>query len=359
MTAFWQNIYRPVDTVQASVYDSLLLPPSDDEWSATISSLPNNKAPGPSGISYEMIKQLPPFLSNHLKDIVTLCFTSGHIPLQWKEATIYPIPKPTDWNCYLKNTRPICLIETARKLMTKIMTNRLASILHRNHILKGNNYAGLPGGSCHTPIYVLESIIHDSSSNDKPLFIFLQDISKAFDSIDIHMLELAMLCLKIPQGFIKLTLNFFTNRSNRVITANGLSDPYKVKIGIDQGEVISPFLWVIYIDPLLVALNNTNPAPYFISSSSARSNVNISTLAFMDDTTLISSSVDGLVSMLNTANEFYAMNNTKINFSKAKLITNRNPSTPSSPASPTPTSYHFQLVNNSFDITPLSPSTSF
>src|SRR4051795_443004 len=65
---------------------------------------------------------------------------SPHIPSQWKDATIYPIPKPMDWNCYLKNTRPITLLETARKLMTKIMTNRLANILHRHNILKGEYF---------------------------------------------------------------------------------------------------------------------------------------------------------------------------------------------------------------------------
>src|SRR4051794_10273758 len=124
--------------------------------------------------------------------------------------------------------------------MTKIMTNRLTLILSAHNILRGNNYAGLLRGSCHTPIYVLESIIHDSNTYNNPLFTFLQDISKAFDSIDTNMLELAMQCLRIPQGFIKLTLSLFTNRSNRVITANGLSNPYKVKIGIDQGEVIFP-----------------------------------------------------------------------------------------------------------------------
>src|SRR3954471_6690255 len=121
------------------------------------------------------------------------------------------------------------------------------------------------------------------------------------------MLELAMRRLRIPQGFIKLTLNLFTNRSNRVITANGLSDPYKVMIGIDQGEVISPFLWVIYIDPLLVILNKSNLSPYTISSTSARSQVDISTLAFMDDITLISSSLHGLTNMLNITNKFYEM----------------------------------------------------
>src|SRR5215213_11834933 len=147
------------------------------------------------------------------------------------------------------------------------MNNRLAKILHQHSILKGNNYAGLLGGSCHTPVHVLESILFDAKSNNKLLFIFLQDISKAFDSIDTNMLKLAMDRLKIPPIFTQLVLSLFTNRSNKVITADGLSDPYKVQIGIDQGEVISPLLWVIYIDPLLTALNEANSTPYVMSNS--------------------------------------------------------------------------------------------
>src|SRR2546423_8639068 len=88
-------------------------------------------------------------------------------------------------------------------------------------------------------------------------------------------------------GFTKLVLNLFTNRPNRMITANGLLDPYKVKIGIDQGEVISPLLWVIYIDPLLVILNNNNSSSYTISFTSTRSQVNTLTLIFMNNITLI------------------------------------------------------------------------
>src|SRR5436305_13280552 len=233
MTPLWQDIYTPEESINRSIYDSLLHSPTDEEWHTTISALPNDKASGPSGISYEMLKNLSPSLSESLRELVTLCFNSGHISSQWKDTTIYPIPKPTDWNCHLKNTRPICLIETARKLMTKIMTNRLATILSEHKILKGNNYASLFRSSCHTSIHTLESIIHDSNALNKPLFIFLQDISKAFDSIDTNMLDLAIQRLNISQGFIKLVLNLFTNRSNRVITANGLSDPYKVKIGID------------------------------------------------------------------------------------------------------------------------------
>src|SRR6266480_3637088 len=192
MTPLWQNIYTPEESINRSIYDSLLHSPTDEEWHFTISALPNDKASGPSGILYEILKNLSPFLSKSLRELITLCFNSGHIPSQWKDATIYSIPKPTDWNCHLKNTRPICLIETAKKLMTKIMTNRLATILSEHKIFKENNYASLFGDSYHTPIHALESIIHDFNALNKPLFIFLQDISKAFDSIDTNMLDLVM-----------------------------------------------------------------------------------------------------------------------------------------------------------------------
>ena len=152
--------------------------------------------------------------------------------------------------------------------MVKLLNHRLSKLLHDHSVLQGHNFAGLPGGSCHTPIHILETLIHDSKFNNKPLFIFLQDISKAFDSIDINMLHLAMNRLKLPPLFTQLILSLFTDRTNTVLTAYGESSPYQVKIGIDQGEVISPLLWVIYIDPLLTVLNECNPSPYCMTSSS-------------------------------------------------------------------------------------------
>ena len=57
--------------------------------------------------------------------------------------------------------------------------------------------------------------------------------------------------VKIPTLCINFILDFFTCRQNAVLTKGGLSNYYDVKIGIDQGEVISPLLWCIYFDPLL------------------------------------------------------------------------------------------------------------
>src|ERR1044072_740020 len=111
------------------------------------------------------------------------------------------------------------------------------------------------------------------------------------------MLQLAMRHINIPPDFIKLVIELFTNQYNTVITSYGHSAPYKTEIGIDQGETLSPLLWVIYLDPLLTVLNKEASEPYIIDSDPSLPCVPTSTLAFMDDTTLISSSPSGLTQL--------------------------------------------------------------
>jgi hypothetical protein len=103
----WKDAYQPLDIISSAQYHNLLSPVTTEELNSTINSLPNNKAAGLSGIPYEMIKNLPDIAKSYLKDLISLCFASSFIPSEWKDATIYPIPKPHEWNCYLKNTRPI------------------------------------------------------------------------------------------------------------------------------------------------------------------------------------------------------------------------------------------------------------
>ena len=69
------------------------------------------------------------------------------------------------------------------------------------------------------------------------------------------MLKKVMDRLKIPTQFTDFILQLFQDRKNQVFTEYGLTDPYDVQIGIDQGEIISPILWCIYYDPLLCEID--------------------------------------------------------------------------------------------------------
>ncbi|GET56229.1 RNA-directed DNA polymerase from mobile element jockey-like [Rhizophagus irregularis DAOM 181602=DAOM 197198] len=365
----WSSAYRPMDDVDSSIYNPLLDPPTLEEWLSTVSSMPNDKAPGPSMITYEMLKHLGSNTSALVLILVQSCLRIADISDLWRQAMVFPIPKPHEWKCQLKNTRPITLLEVIRKSLVKLFYNRLASILASNEVLKGGNFAGLPGGSCRDPIVVLESIIHDAHVNKSPLWILSQDISKAFDSVDLKMLRFALERIKLPASATKFILSLFMKRSNCVFTAHGTTPPYRVRIGIDQGEVISPLLWVIYIDPLLTALKNEMMDPYilhapFLSNPLAETSsdgLRINNLVFMDDSTLISSSKSGMESMLSITEEFYQINNTSANHNKYVLITNSLPS--SSVSSPSPVVFDLQLsgLNKvpSISIVPISMNSSF
>jgi hypothetical protein len=58
---FWAEQYQPQTHIDTQWYNSLTLPISEEEVLQTIAKLPNGKACGPTGISYEMLyMQVPP-----------------------------------------------------------------------------------------------------------------------------------------------------------------------------------------------------------------------------------------------------------------------------------------------------------
>ncbi|GET54733.1 reverse transcriptase family protein [Rhizophagus irregularis DAOM 181602=DAOM 197198] len=301
----WQRAYTPLPDIDSSLYNSVMSPILADEWKNTLNSMPNNKASGPSKISYEMLKHLTGETFNLSLVLANACLIHGDIPADWREALVYPIPKPHEFDAQLKNTRPITLLETVRKCVVKVVTTRLSKILADNQVLQGGNFAGLPGGSTDIPIKMLDAIIHQrrfDKSDDQELWIVSQDISKAFDSIDLNMLRLALIRLHIPSLLIKFIINLFTRRNNKIITHHGDTSGYRVRIACD------PFILKSS------ALLDYSPIEY------EQHNLPVSHITFMDDSTLIASSKQGIEDRLSITAEFYTLNNTQANSAKYILL---------------------------------------
>ena len=76
--------------------------------------------------------------------------------------------------------------------MTKVFTTRLEKIIRENNILEGSNYAGLIGSSTESPIHILSMIIEEAKEKNKELWIMLQDMKTAFNSVSLESLKLAL-----------------------------------------------------------------------------------------------------------------------------------------------------------------------
>jgi hypothetical protein len=102
----WKPQYEPRSDINDSIYNFLMSSPSEQEWADVIQHLPLHSAAGPSGITNEMVKHLGPQMSATLRKFISGCLFLNDIPSAWREANVYPIPKPKEWECNLNNTRP-------------------------------------------------------------------------------------------------------------------------------------------------------------------------------------------------------------------------------------------------------------
>ncbi|GBC18438.2 RNA-directed DNA polymerase from mobile element jockey-like [Rhizophagus irregularis DAOM 181602=DAOM 197198] len=267
----WRTIYDPANHHSNSdCWDTLQQQIDISDVLAILKNSPSNKAPGPSQITYEDLKHLH-------KDI--------RYPQKWRDALLFPIPKPHDWDSKLTNTRPITLLETTRKLMVSVFSQRLNQSLAKYNILQFNNRAGVLGQSCLEPLFQIQHSIEHARIYKKPLWIAIQDLSKAYDRVDITLLRLA------------------------------LQPSYKVLQGIDQGEVVSPLLWNIYYDPLFYHINQQSHLAYKCDTTKIKNiyhkdsdiihNFELSLVGYLDDTTWFSPSLETLETKLDIAHSFY------------------------------------------------------
>ena len=117
---------------------------------------------------------------------------------------IYLIPKSENWDYQLNNIWPITLLKTFRKYLTKILTKRLSKIMAKKEILKGPNFARLSGCSTAEAIHLVEIIVEEAKENRKELWVVLQDMKKAYDSVSIRTLRFALQRVKLPDQVITI-----------------------------------------------------------------------------------------------------------------------------------------------------------
>jgi hypothetical protein len=106
-----------------------------EELEEAIRALKCKKAPGPDGISNDMIKHFGNTAKHALLKLFNLSWRSGAVPSSWKRAHVIPIHKKGKDKRDPASYRPISLLSCLGKLMERILNRRLIWHLESNNII--------------------------------------------------------------------------------------------------------------------------------------------------------------------------------------------------------------------------------
>ncbi|KAG9304132.1 hypothetical protein G9A89_019694 [Geosiphon pyriformis] len=166
----------------------------------------------------------------------------------------------------------------------------------------------------------LSVVIENALEKNRKLWLVLQNMQKAYNSVGWHHLRASLRHVKMCERFIRFFGGIYEDRVNRVMIDFGLSDGYKVHNRLDQSEVFLPLLWRIFYDPLLCEIKrHEHLCGYqidtkFVSKTGRIESSGGLTLYF---------SADAFASTqyaLNIASEFFVVNDISINSEKIVAI---------------------------------------
>lgn len=141
------------------------------------------------------------------------------------------------------------------KLFESLINEQLKHFLADNCILSPTQ-SGFQQG--HNTIAAVTSVMNDivnALDNKKSCAALFIDLSKAFDTVDHHLLLQRLQNIGFSSNVLKWFSNYLSGRTQCVALDNCTSSLLEVKMGVPQGSVLGPILFSIYINNLGFNLN--------------------------------------------------------------------------------------------------------
>ena len=193
----------------------------------------NNNSQGPDKLNIRHLKHIGPLGLAFLTSMFKTALNKNIIPHTWKLANIVPIPKPNKDTDKGTSYRPISLLSVIANTLEKSLLPYITANLPNTTMQHGYK-------TQHSTVTALHTL-----NNTVAL-----DMSKAFDTINIHTLIRKLLQTNIPGTIIKFIANYIKGRKAYTTYRNHTSKQRQFKTGVPQGGVLSPTLFNIYTSDL-------------------------------------------------------------------------------------------------------------
>ena len=227
---------------------STSLPPNSNEIRTAIQHLRNN-APGESGLTAQMFKSI--ITDNqcfaYLEAIIVEMWNSQSHPSEWDVGRLVILPKKG--NLHLPgNYRGIMLLEVAYKIVAIVIHKRLQPLIES---LDHENQCGFrQGRGCTDAVFTVKMALKKRREHNLETWVLFIDLVKAFDRVPRDMLWLILLKFGVSEKLVDVLKRLHKN-FKVTFDVNSISHTMSCTIGVKQGDILGPDLFVIYIAAIM------------------------------------------------------------------------------------------------------------
>ena len=113
-----------------------------------------------------------------------------------------------------------------------------------------SQFGFVPGRGTTDAIFVVRQLQEKYLAVNKRLYMAFVDLEKAFDRVPRKVIWWALRKLGVEEWIVRLVQGLYANARSRVRVGEGFSKEFEVKVGVHQGSVLSPLLFIIVLEAL-------------------------------------------------------------------------------------------------------------
>lgn len=214
------------------------------------------------------------------------CLNSGKILKSINLTHIALIPKIKSPEC-LSQFRPISLCNVLYKIVSKLLSNRLRSIMPL--IISDSQSAFVPGRLISDNILVALEMLHSLKNRRRGGSKFMAiklDMNKAYDQVEWGYLEAIMIKMGFNLQWTSLIMECISSVSYSVLLNGDPKGWIMPKRGLRQGDPLSPFLFLLCAEGLSALLRKAESDRIITGATLSRRGPKILHLFFADDSLL-------------------------------------------------------------------------
>ena len=222
----------------------------EDEVLRALKRLPSGRSPGIDGLPLEAYRRAATQLVPLLARLFSSVGAAGRAPAGFLDGGVTSLFKPhaadpTDPACY----RPITLLNTDYKLLTKLLANRLLGCL--GTIIHPTQTGYLPGRHIGANVLTLQLVPHHLAASGQSCAVVFLDTRKAFDTVHRPFLLAVMEAMGVGPRF-RAWVALLLGRTRACSVLNGhVSQFARFHSGVRQGCPLSPLLYLFVGEALL------------------------------------------------------------------------------------------------------------